>query len=544
MTISDEVTVNADAFRSQPDPARVTADLRPRVPGGMLAVLGHAVVLIAALVSTGAFAQTSPGTRAGSGPVSGASTGLFDPALVAQYSPLELIAASATQNVYDFLNPSCQNGETTEASSGNVVCTHDLFLVFGNARVLVETANSLGAPSSQSGSTEFSLNTTVEGLDAALHWSAAEEAASQLSAAKNFNANQQSLVAERLAVLRGPSLASNRLTAAGASGGGGHRRGGGASADDDIGIASRWSAFVNSSYEYGHRADTTFQGGYEDAFGFDGGDASVGADYRISRSLVVGMLGGYTTRSVSFDGASSIVSAHLNTDGGSGTLYGSWEGQNFYVTGSAGAQVLGNRLRRRIIIPSFNPIVPSTNETASSHTTSVIVTVAAEAGYNFNYLAWSLEPYVKASYRHIRVPGFSEQSASGFQFDVQGISSEPVDTVIGSRLQVALTPSFGGVILPYLKAEYHREFNDGAKTESSLYSPLSSLVIPAGSLYNVQNLSFGIPTDRPDHDFFVLAAGSSAVLPHGVQVFAQYQAVLGRRYFFDRSVSAGLRIEF
>jgi hypothetical protein len=55
---------------------------------------------------------------------------------------------------------------------------------------------------------------------------------------------------------------------------------------------------------------------------------------------------------------------------------------------------------------------------------------------------------------------------------------------------------------------------------------------------------FSIPTDKPDNNYMVVAGGASAVLPHGLQGFLQYQQIFGEKPYMDRTVSGGVRWEY
>lgn len=467
---------------------------------------------------------------------------LRDPAILAQLSPFEQRAALANQAVYDRLTTDADGAGPLQAQCGFLNDSSDSFcadpslqLVFENVRELVDTANDIGG----SGSTTYSLRYDIANLGFALRWTAAEEFAAQGASATDFSNSQLGALASRLSALRfgargmraandvnGESarLANNRSSALG----------GGASADSDS-IASRWSVFIDGSYGYGSKDDSTFDGGFEDAFDFDGRELTLGMDHRFTDALVAGVMGGYSTQSVDFDGATSIVDASMQVAGYSLIAYGQWEGDGLYVNGSIGGQWLELDTRRRILYPSFNPRVQSIDSTALSTTSSSAVTATFGAGYEARAFGMSFGPYLKAEYQDIAIDGFTEggPAADGFAFDVGGQKLKSFDTALGVHAQRVFTPSIG-VAVPYLRAEYHKELENDARGVSATYTDSAALTT-AGA--------FSLPGDDIDEDFVVLATGVSMVWPHGLQGFLQYRQVVGFDRYSDRVITAGLRYE-
>jgi uncharacterized protein with beta-barrel porin domain len=491
-----------------------------------------AAVVVAALASPAAFAA------------------LDNPALLSQFSPLEQRAAVANQATFNRLTqdsdgaegglaPVCAELQTVASGS----CTGATFQVFRNVRELVHTSNALEGE----GSTAFSLDLDSTGLGSALRWTAAEELAAQGSASTRFTNSQLNSLGARLSALRfgvrGPRTAGLRsdedvvLASNGAA-----RRGGGASADegsaDEVGLLSSWGGFVNGAFGYGRKADTTFDNEYEDAYDFDGTEITAGLDYRLTRGTVIGLVFGHTQTNIDFDSALSIVDGTIDSSGASVIGYVQWSGERAYVSGSVGTQRLQHDLVRRISYPSLNPLVASTDETARSDTDSSALLATLAAGVDVHWQALSIEPYVQAEYRRITIDAFSEHGANGFDFAIGEQDVNSLDTALGVRLQYALTPSWG-VVVPFLHGAYHREFQNESRAIHAVFAGLESQPVVEAS-----DADFAIPTDAPDDDYAVGAVGLSFVLKHGWQGFMQYQQVFALDTFTDRTLSAGIRIEF
>jgi outer membrane autotransporter protein len=257
-------------------------------------------------------------------------------------------------------------------------------------------------------------------------------------------------------------------------------------------------------------------------------------DHRFTDAIVAGVMAGYSNKSIDFDVARSVVDASMRVEGHSLIAYGQWDSDNLYVNGSIGGQWLDLDTRRRILYPSFNPRVESVDSTALSTTSSSAFTATFGAGYEARLSGMSFGPYLKAEYQDITIDGFTEggPQADGFAFAVGGQKIKSFDTALGVRAQRVFLPTFG-VVVPFLRAEYHKEFENDARAVSAVYTD-SVTITTAG---------FSVPTDDPDDDFVLLAAGLSAVWPHGLQGFLQYQQIVGLDRYSDRVITAGLRYE-
>lgn len=455
-------------------------------------------------------------------------------------NPIERAAARANQAVFDQLtsgaNPLCP--EQLRAAAGT--CTGVLFETFSNVRELVHTANELTG----SGPTNYSLDLDQANLGFALRWTAAEELAAQGSSATQFSNSQLNSLASRISALRfGARIARNDTESGSllARGGQSAARGGGASADEQS-IASRWSAFLDGSFGYGRKDDTTDpfnpagSSGAEDAFDFDGQEVTLGVDYRMRERLVLGALLGFTDRSIDFDSAVSIVDGRIDGKGESLMLYALWENDRFYLSGSLGGQWLSYDMDRRITYPSLNPLVASIDHTTSSETDSQTVIATLGGGLSFNVRAFAFEPFVKAEYQDISIDGFTEAGSSGFELTYGGQDIKSFDVAAGFKVNYAWTPSFG-VVVPYVRGEVHKQLENDRRTISSLYAGLPAPTVSSTS-------DFGLATDAMDDEFFLAAAGFSVVLKHGLQGFLQFQQVFDLQTFEDRAITGGIRVEF
>lgn len=461
------------------------------------------------------------------------------------FDQLEQLSAYANQASYNYLtgNPRGATYCDPSLSAPSATCPANVFLAFSNLRELIQSANELlnnGQP------TQYSLHTDDLGMSFALQWTAGEELAAPGSVATQFASGQLSSVASRITALRfgasGFSLGAMENGQRGApmyaydSPG---ALGGGASADGgDVGIASRWGGFLNGSYGWGKRDPSVL----EDAFAFDSKDATAGVDYRFTRTFVLGISTGYTSQRIDFDSALSVAGGGVRATGYSSVIYGLWDWNGPYLSGSVGWQRLDYRTTRLITYPSFNLAVPSTNATAYGSPRSDALLGTLTFGWSFTPRSWTLEPYLTADYRNITIAAFRENSVinagpdagqpAGFDLAYASQSIRLLDAAAGARIQYAFRPSFG-VIVPYARGEYHRTFDSNPYTVVSTYAAI------AGS-----GVDFSLPSDAPQRHYYVAAAGLSLVLPHGIQAFAQFEELAGMQYVSDRQITGGIRAEF
>jgi uncharacterized protein with beta-barrel porin domain len=439
-----------------------------------------------------------------------------------QFNALELAAARANDAAYANLLNAC---------APPAGCTGAKQTLFNRLRELEDNANQLLGR----GETQYSLRLDPEGVGAALRWTAPEEYSAQGSMATRFANSQAAVLNNRFAALRIATLGrlarnyqdnddGSVLAAAtdfGAFGG---------SAGGDSGGFSlgRLSVFINGGFGTGEKKPTA----YEDAFTFDGTEASAGADYRLTNSLVVGLLLGHSEKRVDFNSALSIVDGKVRGNGQSGTLYAQFETDRFYVNGSIGFQHLSLSTSRRITYPSNNPDIASVDETSVSNTGANTITADVAGGYVFHYRGFSAEPYLGAEYVHVRINGFTEHSGDEFDFDVAEQRIHASTGTAGLKFQYALLPPFG-VIVPYAYAEYRRIFSDPSRIVQSTYSAADS---PTPQM--------SIPTNSAPGHYYVVGGGGSIVLKHGLQGFMQYVKVLDYTDYSDHVVSGGVRWEF
>jgi hypothetical protein len=499
-------------------------------------------VLIASLTVLQAQAQQIP-----AGP-------LTSDALFANFTPLEKRAAVISQATFNVLDPVCGGGQPAAA------CTTQVRDVYENVRELVETADELlTGQDLQNG-----LNLDAEGLGFALRWTSAEELLAQGSSAKDFASSQSATLGNRIGAIRAASRASlyarNRISELIKYGYAANDGVPAGSTGDDF---SRLSAFFDVSNGFGKKADTTglsgiSTNGNEDAFDFEGYEYTLGLDWRFSPSLVAGGLLGYTDRYVDFDSSRSIVDGYIKSKGLSLLGFLQWDQLHYYASASVGYQKLAFDTYRVISYPSLDPFIESTNTATAGDPDSQAILATANFGLPFQWGGVGADLYLGADFQQLKIDAFAEEevaidggNGTGFQFNVAGQTIKSLDATVGGKLAYTWTPRFG-VLVPYLRAEYHRQlltartrlFLNFANLPDDLAADISDVVGPA------------LLSDKPDDGYATISLGFTAVIrgssrvnasgrgAGGLQGYLQFTTVEGLRNYNSKLITGGLRYEF
>jgi outer membrane lipase/esterase len=447
---------------------------------------------------------------------------------VFQFDGLERLAAVANDNAYTKLLPLCGAQATSAPTAG--ACTGNTRTLFNRLRELEDNANELLG---NRGETQYSLRLDPLGISDALRWTAPEEYAAQGSMASKFVNSQASLLSNRFAALRfasqGIRLADGASMQADGTGFSYVYNGGspGGSAGADGSPFSRWSIFANSGFGSGNKSPTVL----EDAFFFDNTEVSAGADVRLTNRLVVGLLFGHTEKRVDFDSLRSIVDGRIRGNGESAFAYAQYETDAAFVNLALGWQHLSLATRRRITYPSNNPAIPSVDVTSYSNTGSTAFIATLGAGYSFHYKGLTAEPYLNLQNVSTKIAAFTESSDDGFDIVTPSQTIQSLEGSVGVRTQYAIPNPFG-VIVPYAYGEYRHQFRDGSRNIASGYAGDGG------------GTDFYLPTDRPVTHYYVVGAGGSIVLTHGLQGFMQYSRIINYTNYTEHTVSGGVRWEF
>ena len=297
--------------------------------------------------------------------------------------------------------------------------------------------------------------------------------------------------------------------------------GGAASADFGGGLGG----FVKFAGNWGNVDRTDLQ----DPYKYDAFSVLAGADYRVNDALVVGGAVGYEDTRSRFDDSLGKVDAQTWSFAG----YATYTVDKWYVDGSLSYSGVDYDTKRTILIPTAtSTLTPPKIGSATASPNGDLWSASIGAGYNYDMNGYSLVPFGRLGYIHVRNKAFSEQDdITGMNLAVDARTLESLQTALGATISRTINSAMG-VFTPYFTAQWVHEFKNDNPSISAKFvnDPL--------------NKQFFIPTADPTRDFGVFIVGSSATFANGFSGFLQVGAAAGLRDATNYSVVAGLRKEF
>lgn len=303
----------------------------------------------------------------------------------------------------------------------------------------------------------------------------------------------------------------------------------GASADEEGGEDllreySRLGLFVRGDLNFGEGDETELESGFD----FDAQTLTVGADYRINDNLFAGA-------SVSL-GQSEVEFANnggeTSTDNYSVALYGSLYSGNGYLDGIVSYGWSDVDTERNIFYTDFGGTVDRVAQGSSDGDEYYI---SLNAGYNFNWGGFNLDPLARFFYLDGTVDPFTETGAGGWNLDIDEQAYESMSLSAGGQVSYTFLPSWG-VLTPYLRIEYTREFEDSAGGVRYRFAN-----DPLGQFNDTNGMR--IEADDPDTGYMVYGAGVAAQFIHGISGFINYQALGSYDNLSGEILSFGARWE-
>lgn len=383
----------------------------------------------------------------------------------------------------------------------------------------------------------FSLDLTDQQLATVIGIWSHDQATENSRAAIEIGARQGRAIAGRLSALR---LGARGLTASGFFGPGepsktvswsqlldAESAGGGASADSDL--LTRLGVFVNGTYAWGDKQETSREIGFD----YDIGGVMAGADYRFTEHLAAGLAFNYTYTSADFQGGRG----DTRTNSYGGLLYGTYYRAALYVDAYAGFNWNSYSSNRRIVYgagPNPGELVEPgfvVNRTATSDPSGQQYSFGVGGGYDIALGPVTLTPLLRTEFIGLHVDGYTERGADGLNLKVAPQKAHSFVTGLGAQLSYAISLPFG-VVVPQVRAEWRHEYLNGSRGIRAQFA-----ADPFG-------LSFAIPTDEPDRDYVAFAAGIASAFRGGWQAFLNYETLLALRNISYNQVTAGVRFEF
>jgi outer membrane autotransporter protein len=347
----------------------------------------------------------------------------------------------------------------------------------------------------------------------------AEELNAPASNAIDFGIAQRTNIAARLISLRNAgnplaSLADPHTLYAST---------GGASGDESPG---RLGLFINGSLGDGDKDETSFEAAYE--FELTGG--TIGLDYRFTDALVGGLAIGYGKSDTDFDTGGS-----LDADGVTGSIFGSWYGENAHVDLIAGYGTQSLDSVRKVTYTLAEEPDPI-DHTATGDTDSTVTSAGLSAGYDFGKDGWRIGPTAAVSYLKVSIDGFAESGGNNPELNLAFDDQDAKSLQLQLGLDLAYTASTSwGVVTPYARALQVWEQENDQQTFFIRY---------VADPFKTAATTAAVTSDDPDDSFVLWAVGVSAAFANGFATFLDYESVAGLDTVSYGEFTLGLRYEF
>ena len=394
-----------------------------------------------------------------------------------------------------------------------------------------------------------------------------EEVQALANMAHDASYNQFSIIAARLAALRGATSTSiASVTAYGADLM--YGTGGGAAADDTGLPFGSWGWFFRGSYTTGDKdaSDPTGFTGEENGFEFDQYGLTIGIDH-MSGSSVWGVALSYSSYEVEMTNRSAgagiqtqvVNEGEIEADSVNGSFFYDHTGQNnVYFSALAGYGVQSFDMARNFIYFSQN----TTDSTVVDQTRSLIaapdgdsVAASLTLGRAINRGGFVIDPHIGVTYDRVTIDRFTEVDSGNLTmgqvaieamhmaFDEQEIDSLRVN--IGIQFSDNVNTSFGSV-RPTFSFDWYHEFEDDPRVIKVKYALEDQLADQGNFITGFDNCvsCFSLTSEAPDSDFFVVGAGIAASYRSGFQAFLMFEGLLDYENVNAFAVTVGLRGQF
>lgn len=285
--------------------------------------------------------------------------------------------------------------------------------------------------------------------------------------------------------------------------------------------------FASGNVEYLERDTTTFANGYVSTIlGLTGG-----ADYRFNEKLLGGVAINFQNQNGDFKG-----------DGGSFSKnsYQATVFASFTPSTNTFIQLLAGYTRDdydviRAVSYSFvrSGSTISTSGRVTSDSDINVFNMGVLLGRDYLISKINVGPRVGLNYSNSHILDYRESgSHTGLElvYDDQWINS--LQSTLGVVVSMPVSTGIG-VFLPQISADYIHEFANGQR----------DVTVRFAEDFRANPTRFKFLTDGPARDFVNLGFGVSAVLPHGIQPFANFRAMVGNEQFENYAGTFGIRIE-
>ena len=295
----------------------------------------------------------------------------------------------------------------------------------------------------------------------------------------------------------------------------------GFAASGDLAIP-RLSLFASGNIEVLNKDATRFADGFDsDILG-----VTVGGDYQIHDQALVGLAFTYTNTDADFDGGGG-----FETDSFNGTLFASF----LPVSGLFVDVIVGYARKNYDVDRAVSFMEGGSGDsivgTASSDTHGDIISAQTLVGYDYTIRNMTIGPRLGLNYTNTHVQDYKERGGTGLELIFQDQYVNSLQSTVGLQASSAFSTVLG-VFVPQINADYVHEFANSVRAIEVQFAE-DNTATPT---------RFAFRNEKPIRNFFNVGAGLVAVLPHNIQPFVNFRAMVGNKRFDNYAGSFGIRI--
>jgi len=204
--------------------------------------------------------------------------------------------------------------------------------------------------------------------------------------------------------------------------------------------------------------------------------------------------------------------------------------KNFYVDAIVNVADAGYQANRNITYTDGYGLVATD---AAGDTGGFTMSAGMSGGYDFLIGGLTISPTLGVFYIDAQIDEFTEAGAGGLNLIYDEQQFKSLTANLGMRMTFAWNLPFG-VLLPHLRADYVREFEDEVDVFGIRFASDPNAASTPPIL---------IETENPDSSYWRLAAGFSAQFKHGISGYVEYQRLESFQFISFQDVSLGLRFQ-
>ncbi len=272
---------------------------------------------------------------------------------------------------------------------------------------------------------------------------------------------------------------------------------------------NRWGVWVTGFGDFVSVDSDANAKGYD----FTTGGVTLGADYRLTNQLAIGVMAEYAHTWTSLQ-----PSGDIDVNSGRGGVYATWYHQGIYLNGA----IYGGH-------NAYSSSRPSLGSLASGGTGGNEFSTFVSGGYDLHFGKLTIGPIGALQYTYVNIQGFNENgSLAALQIASQ--SADSLRTDLG--LRAFYLWQVGKILLePSLSTTWEHEFKYSALPITAGFAGISG---PSATFYG--------PSEG--HDSAIVSAGVSVHWTDAIATYVNYDGQLGRNRYDSNAVTGGVRINF